>query len=89
TQPALEIATDSSKAVAQVASSVKPTSKDAKPLVEAIKGQTLLPEIVQEQLPADMRTWPLWQLAVSALAAIGVVALFIGLMLRPKHHLPE
>ena len=89
TQPALEIATDSSKAVAQVASSVNPTSKDAKPLVGAVKGQTLLPEIVQEQLPADMRTWPLWQLAVSALAAIGVVALFIGLMLRPKHHLPE
>ena len=89
TQPALEIATDSSKGVGQVASSVKPKSQDARSLVETVKGQTLLPAIVQEQLPEDMRNWPLWQLAVSALAAIGVLALVVGLVLRPKHHLPE
>ena len=89
TQPALEIATDSSKGVGQVASSVKPKSQDAKTLVKAFEGQALLPEIVKEQLPEDMRNWPLWQLAVSALAAIGVIALVVGLVLRPKHHLPE
>ena len=89
TQPALEIATDSSKGVGQVASSVKPKSQDAKTLVKAFEEQALLPEIVKEQLPEDMRNWPLWQLAVSALAAIGVIALVVGLVLRPKHHLPE
>ena len=89
TQPALEIATDSSKGVGQVASSVKPKSQDAKTLVKAFEGQALLPEVVKEQLPEDMRDWPLWQLAVSALAAIGVIALVVGLVLRPKHHLPE
>ena len=89
TKPALEIATDSSKGVGQVASSVKPKSQDAKTLVKTFEGQALLPEIVKEQLPEDMRNWPLWQLAVSALAAIGVIALVVGLVLRPKHHLPE
>ena len=89
TQPALEIATDSSKGVGQVASSVKPKSQDAKTLVKAFEGQTLLPEIVKEQLTEEIRKWPLWQLAVSALAAIGVIALVVGLVLRPKHHLPE
>ena len=89
TQPALEIATDSSKGVGQVASSVKPKSQDAKTFAKAFEGQALLPKIVKEQLPEDMRNWPLWQLAVSALAAIGVIALVVGLVLRPKHHLPE
>jgi hypothetical protein len=89
TQPALEIATDSSKGVGQVVSSVKPKSQDAKTLGKAFEGQALLPEIVKERLPEDMLNWPLWQLAVSALAAIGVIALVVGLVLRPKNHLPE
>lgn len=89
TQPALEIATDSPKGVGQVASIVKPKAQAADNRVKTFEGQTLLPEIVKEQLPEDIRNWPLWQLAVSALAAIGVVALVVGLVLRPKHHLPE
>ena len=89
TQPALEIATDSSKGVGRVASSVKPKAQDAKTIIKMSEGQTLVPEIVKEQLPEDIRNWPLWQLAVSALAAIGVVSLVVGLVLRPKHHLPD
>lgn len=89
TQPALEIATDSPKGVGQIASIVKPKAQAADNRVKTFEGQTLLPEIVKEQLPEDIRNWPLWQLAVSALAAIGVVALVVGLVLRPKHHLPE
>ena len=100
TQPALEIATDSPKGVGQVASivkpkaqaddsRVKPKAQAADSRVKTFEGQTLLPEIVKEQLPEDISNWPLWQLAVSALAAIGVVALVVGLVLRPKHHLPD
>ena len=95
TQPALEIATNSSKGVGQVASNVKPKSQDTKgpakikTPAKIVEGQTLLPEIVKEQIPEDMRNWPLWQLAVSALAALAVIALVVGLVLRPKYHLPE
>jgi hypothetical protein len=51
--------------------------------------QNLLPEPVTNQRPEDTPNWPLWQLIVSALGAIAVVALVIGLVLRPKHRLPE
>ena len=46
---------------------------------------TVLPETVTKQLPEEMRQWPLWQLIVSALGAMAVVALIIGLVLRQKH----
>jgi len=51
--------------------------------------QNLLPEPVTNQRPEDTPNWPLWQLIVSALGAIAVVALVIGLVLRPKHRLPK
>ncbi len=51
--------------------------------------QSLLPKPVTNQLPEDTPNWPLWQLIVSALGAIAVVALVVGLVLRPKHRLPK
>ena len=51
--------------------------------------QDLLPKPVTTPLPEDTSNWPLWQLIVSALGAIAVVALVIGLVLRPKLRLPE
>ena len=50
---------------------------------------TILPETVTKQLPEELHQWPLWQLIVSALGAMAVVALIIGLVLRPKAHTPE
>ncbi len=45
--------------------------------------------VLLRALREDTPNWPLWQLIVSALGAIAVVVLVIGLVLRPKHRLPE
>jgi hypothetical protein len=81
-------------------SSNRPASEDSKEkanqlLPESITKllpesiQNLLPKPATNQLPEDTPNWPLWPLIVSALGAISVVALVIGLILRPKHRLPE
>ena len=86
-RPAMEIASGTSQGVGQVASTIAVQQSDSvAPTAQASK---LLPEKVTDQLPEEMRDWPLWQLIVSALGAIALVALVIGLVLRPKHHLPE
>jgi len=102
-RPAMEIGSEVSKGVGQVASTIAAqqtnpivTKSEAGPsLTETVSTMlpetvtTILPETVTKQLPEEMRQWPLWQLIVSALGAIAIVALVIGLVLRPRHHLPE
>jgi hypothetical protein len=86
-RPAMEIGSGTSQGVGQVASTI--AAQQADPKVSTNDAAKLLPETVTNQLPEEMRDWPLWQLIVSALGAIAVVALVIGLVLRPKHHSPE
>jgi hypothetical protein len=86
-RPAMEIGSGASQGVGQVASTI--AAQQADPKVSTNDAAKLLPETVTNQLPEEMRDWPLWQLIVSALGAIAVVALVIGLVLRPKHHSPE
>jgi hypothetical protein len=86
-RPAMEIGSGTSQGVGQVASTI--AAQQADPKVSTNNAAKLLPETVTNQLPEEMRDWPLWQLIVSALGAIAVVALVIGLVLRPKHHSPE
>ena len=86
-RPAMEIGSGISQGVGQVASTI--AAQQADPKVSTNDAAKLLPETVTNQLPEEMRDWPLWQLIVSALGAIALVALVIGLVLRPKHHSPE
>ena len=86
-RPAMEIGSGTSQGVGQVASTI--AAQQADPKVSINDAAKLLPETVTNQLPEEMRDWPLWQLIVSALGAIAVVALVIGLVLRPKQHSPE
>ena len=86
-RPAMEIGSGASQGVGQVASTI--AAQQADPKVSTNDAAKLLPETVTNQLPEEMRDWPLWQLIVSALGAIAAVALVIGLVLRPKHHSPE
>jgi hypothetical protein len=86
-RPAMEIGSGTAQGVGQVASTI--AAQQADPKVSTSDAAKLLPETVTNQLPEEMRDWPLWQLIASALGAIAVVALVIGLVLRPKHHSPE
>jgi hypothetical protein len=82
-RPAMEIGSGTSQGVGQVASTIP--AQQADPKVSTRGAAKLLPETVTNQLPEEMRDWPLWQLIASALGAIALVALVIGLILRPKH----
>jgi hypothetical protein len=87
TQPALEIGSNMAQGVGVVGSSIT-TEQDQSP--ERVENKTsIVPEVVSEQLPEELRDWPLWQLVVSALGAIALIALIIGLVLRPTHHEPK
>ena len=94
-RPAMEIGSEISQGVGQVASTI--AAQQANPTVTKSAADrfvtktvtTILPETVTKQLPEEMRQWPLWQLIVSALGAMAVVALIIGLVLRPKAHSVE
>ncbi len=86
-RPAMEIGSGASQGVGQVASNIAAQQADS--AAKTGESDKLLPETVTNQLPEEMRDWPLWQLIVSALGAIAVVALVIGLVLRPKHHSSE
>jgi hypothetical protein len=86
-RPAMEIGSGASQGVGEVASTIAAQQADA--TASTNDAAKLLPETVTNQLPEEMRDWPLWQLIASALGAIAVVALVIGLVLRPKHHSPE
>ena len=87
TQPALEIGSNMAQGVGVVGSSIT-TQQDQSP--ERVENKTsIVPEVVSEQLPEELRDWPLWQLVVSALGAIALIALIIGLVLRPTHHEPK
>ncbi len=102
-RPAMEIGSEISQGVGQVASTI--AAQQANPTGDKSEANrsvtetmttilpetvtTVLPETVTKQLPEEMRQWPLWQLIVSALGAMAVVALIIGLVLRPKAHSAE
>jgi hypothetical protein len=86
-RPAMEIGSGASQGVGEVASTIAAQQADA--TASTNDAAKLLPETVTNQLPEEMRDWPLWQLIASALGAIALVALVIGLVLRPKHHSPE
>lgn len=83
-RPAMEIGSESTQGVGQISSKIVPPQADSTAPMGDVN--RLLPETINQQLPEEMRDWPLWQLIVSALGAIALVALLVGLILRPKHH---
>lgn len=73
TAPEIESSPDSGKKSAGI-------STDKSDLgIEAQKNDSVKPNYAE-----NSENWPFWQLIVSALGAIAVVALIIGLVLRPK-----
>ena len=83
-RPAMEIGSESTQGVGQISSTIVPPQADSTATMGDVN--RLLPETINQQLPEEMRDWPLWQLIASALGAIALVALLVGLILRPKHH---
>ncbi len=90
-RPEMEIANNTAQGVGTVGSSIQADSSQTNSTAGAQSDLTGQAEkAVSELLPEDLKTWPLWQLAAIALAGLAMVALIVGLFIRPKHpKLPE
>lgn len=97
-KPEMELANNTAQGVGEVGSQIgskssisEESSDSTTPTSEAIQEQV---DAVQEQvdavLPDELKSWPLWQIAALFLAGLAVIALVVGLVLRPKEpRIPE
>lgn len=82
--PALDVGNNTSEAVGTVAPQVQPsqstlTEKRAPSPAESADSGTPASML----LPAELSTWPLWQLGLLALVGIALIALLVGAFHRP------
>lgn len=83
-RPEMEIANNTAQGVGTVASPITApadTSNTSSAASMALQAE----KAVSDLLPEDLKTWPLWQLIAIALAGLAMVALIVGLFIRPKH----
>lgn len=86
-RPEMEIANNTAQGVGTVGSPIADPSQGSNTASDTTM-TAQAEKAVADLLPEDLKTWPLWQLVAIALAGLAMVALIVGLFIRPKntHH---